>query len=121
MVLRRTHEEILRLIDDDVIGRMIATFEVFGVNSLKTVSPPPGALAGDVIDAAAFDGDGRLQLTLQRARVEIDLARTGGLEFGVGDADGARPTGRVSFVDGSRLDFKEPAKTKRITFSVWHS
>lgn len=28
------------------------------------------------------------------------------------------PTARVLFSDGSALDFKEPAKTKRITFTI---
>jgi hypothetical protein len=121
MPLCRNEDDVLTLIHDEVIGRRIVKFEIFGINSLKTVAPEPSALAGEAILSASFDAQGRLHIQLQNARLEVDLARTGGLDFGSNDDGGTRPTARVSFADGTRLDFREPAKTKRITFSLWRT
>lgn len=121
MALCRDQNDVLALIRDEVVGRRIAKFEIFGINALKTVAPPPSALTGDAVLSAAFDGQGKLQIQLQNATLEVDLARTGALEFGI-DADaGSRPTGRVSFDDDTRLDFREPGKTKRFTFALWQT
>lgn len=122
MTIIRDPDEVLKLIHGRIVGHAISAFEVFGVNSLKTVTPRPSALEGEVVASAAFDNAGCLHLSLQRTRLEIDLARTGGVEVFSGVTDstsrGPRPTARISLSDGTSLEFKEPAKTKRITFTL---
>jgi hypothetical protein len=108
-----------------VAGRKIASFRVYGVNSLKTLDPPIDDLVGDeVVDLVPQEGTSRVEMICRDHNVDIDLARTGRLTT-LPDAGpwspsngGPMPTARVIFDDGSGLDFREPAKTKRIAFSL---
>lgn len=110
---------------DRVAGKKIGSFQVYGINSLKTLDPPLDALIGEeVVDLLAQSDGRRVELVCHDHTIEIDLARTGRLAV-VGEArawsptdGGPMPTGRLIFDDGTGLDFKEPAKTKRITFAV---
>ncbi len=107
-------------------GKQVAALQVYGVNSLKTLDPPLADLAGDVIAGVQpGSGDGRrLDLILDRHVVKVDLARTGVAVFlpsaqpWTPSGRSNPPTGRLILTDGSGVDFKEPARTKRITFSV---
>ncbi|MEV4630463.1 hypothetical protein AB0J90_29785 [Micromonospora sp. NPDC049523] len=108
-----------------VAGKKIGSFRVYGINSLKTLDPPLDALVGDqVVDLLAKDDVRRVELVCLDHIIDIDLARTGRLTA-LGEAGawspaggGSMPTGRLIFDDGTGLDFKEPAKTKRVTFAV---
>jgi hypothetical protein len=108
-----------------VVDKKIRSVHVYGVNSLKTLDPPLDELVGDqVVDFVAQDDVRRVELVCRNYIVAIDLARTGRLIV-LSDAGTWRPgsgspmpTGRVIFDDGTGIDLKEPAKTKRITFAV---
>lgn len=98
--------------------------EVLGINALKTVAPPPSAVIGESVIGAAFDGVGRLHITCGQLMIEVDFARTGGIEVATTlaqwrpEGKTIPPTGRLLLVDGSGVDFKEPGRTKRITFAI---
>lgn len=108
-----------------VVGKIISSFRVYGINSLKTLDPSLDALIGDQIVDLLAQADGRrVELVCRDHVIDIDLARTGKLA-GLDEASpwnlaggGPMPTGRLIFGDNTGLDFKEPAKTKRITFAV---
>ena len=59
-------------------GEAIATLQVLGINSLKTLSPTPEALAGEVIILASRAmgrgplGDGRISFVLQYGEKSIN-------------------------------------------------
>jgi hypothetical protein len=104
-------------------GQEIAGLQVLGVNSLKTLSPPPEAVVGEVITGI---DSGERTITIHTANHQIvcDLQRTGRIvrlasaepyQLAAGTT---RPTVRLLLGDGSGLDLTEPAKTKRITVSV---
>lgn len=106
-------------------GKQVAALQIYGVNSLKTLDPSLADLTEDVIVGVQPGGDGRcLDLILDRHVVEVDLARTGVAVFlpsaqpWTPSGRSQPPTGRLILTDGSGVDFKEPARTKRITFSV---
>lgn len=122
--LIRDQLEVLRVLESGVVGKEIVLLEILGINALKTVAPAPSAVAGESVVGLRFDGGGRLQLECRQLMIEVDFARTGGIEVSKSLSpwrpEGTRipPTGRLLLVDGSGVDFKEPGRTKRITFAI---
>lgn len=108
---------------DRLRGREIATFQVLGINSLKSLSPTPEDLIGEVI-AESEVVERILTVRTTNLSITFDLQRTGRLVWLESAApyrptDGtSRPTVRLLLTDGSALDFTEPAKTKRITVTL---
>ena len=104
-------------------GEEIATLQVLGINSLKSFSPMPDALAGDTIESSIV-ADRLFTVTTTGHEVAVDLQRTGKLvwlssgEPYVMSAGSSRPTVRLVLASGQGLDITEPAKTKRITVTV---
>ncbi|WP_147376327.1 hypothetical protein [Micromonospora radicis] len=108
-----------------VAGKKIESFRVYGVNSLKTLAPSLDDLVGDqIVDLVAQDDARRVDVVCRDHVIAVDLERTGKLAAlreaaAWSPAAGTpMPTGRMTFEDGTGLDFREPAKTKRITFAV---
>jgi hypothetical protein len=104
-----------------LIGRRVELFEVYGINSLKTTSPPLSNVAGTTIKSVELSDDRRiLSIATSTATITINLERVGywSLEPGMKGwavGDGPAPTARL-VLDGSEvLNFAEPNKTKRIT------
>lgn len=115
----------VELARDRAVGKKIRYVRVYGVNSLKTLAPSLDELVGDqVVDFVAHEDVRRVELVCGNYIIDIDLARTGRLMI-LSEADiwtpgsgSPMPTGRLIFDDGTGIDLKEPAKTKRITFAV---
>lgn len=104
-------------------GQKIAALQVFGINSLKTVSPSPEALVGEVVTAVDI-AERRISIYTTGHCISLDLQRTGRLVF-LESAEPyrlvgmvSRPTIRLLMAGGSALDLTEPAKTKRITVTI---
>ena len=119
MASTQTTEEIHNMLSR-LEGQEIASLQVLGINSLKSFSPAPDAIVGEVI--AASDVKGRtIRIRTSKFQVTIDLQRTGrvvplsGAEPYALAAGSSRPTVRLLLIDGTGLDLTEPAKTKRIT------
>ncbi|MEV5232371.1 hypothetical protein [Streptomyces pseudogriseolus] len=112
----------VELITDKALGREVASFEVFGINSLKTLEDP-AQISSQVLREAELSED-RISLTFDTMRIEIDLQRAGSVvwsneQLSVDDtAVSRRPTGRLVFCESGVLSFEEPAKTKRIGFWI---
>jgi hypothetical protein len=122
MATIQTSDEIQTLLAP-LEGQQIATLQVLGINSLKSMSPMPEALAGDVIESTNVQG--RLfSITTTNHQVVFDLQRTGKIVWlpnaapHVMTAGSARPTVRLVLADGKGLDLIEPAKTKRIAVTI---
>lgn len=104
-------------------GEAIATLQVLGINSLKSLLPTPEAVAGHVIESTSVAGRLVVAMTSSHQMV-FDLQRTGRLvwlseaEPYVMTAGSSRPTVRLVLASGHGLDLTEPAKTKRITVSL---
>lgn len=105
-----------------LVGEEIAQLQVLGINSLKAVAPSPLELVGRQVTATEVNG--RI-VTFQAGnlRAQIDLQRTGRLAWldhatpaSLGDP--SLPTLRLLLASGSALDFREPAKTKRISVRI---
>lgn len=115
----------LRSLQEHVMGKKISFIQICGINSLKTLHPAPDDLVGcHVVDLVVDERRRHLVLVADRYRLFVDLARTG-TAVPVADATpwsvaggGSMPTARVIFDDGTGLDFREPAKTKRVTFTI---
>jgi hypothetical protein len=110
------------LISQKATGRTVLSFQVFGINSLKTLLDP-AQLANQTLIKAELR-DNLLSLVFDKNRVDVDLQRTGTVtwvdtEFTQDDTPAARrPTGRLIFKKSGILEFTEPAKTKRIGFWI---
>jgi hypothetical protein len=104
-------------------GEEIAAFQVLGINSLKSMSPPPDALEGEIVESVRVS-DRQLSVSTVGHTIDVDLQRTGKLvwlkEAGpyVFSVSGSRPTVRLVFAGGHGLDLTEPTKTKRITVTI---
>lgn len=104
-------------------GEEIATLQVLGINSLKSLSPRPDAVAGDLIESASAVGRLITAITSSH-QVVFDLQRTGRLVWlreaapYVMTGGSSRPTVRLVLASGHGLDLTEPAKTKRITVTL---
>ena len=126
MALVRDPEALLELVRTEVVGKVISAFEVYGVNNLKTVAPPLTDLTGKRVSDTHINSSAHLILEIQKYRLEVNLERTGGLvvsetsepwRLGGG---GPQPTARMVLEGGRAIDFREPGKTKRITFRLTH-
>jgi hypothetical protein len=122
MAAIQTSDEI-RFIAARLHGQEIATLQVLGINSLKSISPMPDALAGDVIESTSVENR-QFTVTTAQHHVVFDLQRTGNLVW-LGNATpyalnvgSSRPTVRLILTDRQGLDLTEPAKTKRITVTI---
>lgn len=108
---------------DRIKGQKIAALQVLGINSLKSLSPSPEALAGEVVTATDIV-ERIISINTASHIISFDLQRTGRVvlleaaepyRLAVG---AVRPTVRLVMNDGSGLDLTEPAKTKRITVTI---
>ncbi|MBO0883867.1 MAG: hypothetical protein J2P17_26745, partial [Mycobacterium sp.] len=122
MAVTQTSDEIQSLLSR-LEGHKIATLQVLGINSLKSMSPRPDALAGDIIESASLE-DRQFTVTTASRHIVFDLQRAGRLVWlrsatpytmSMGTP---RPTVRLILTDGQGLDLTEPAKTKRITVTI---
>jgi hypothetical protein len=105
-----------------LVGRTVAEFSVLGINSLKSVTPAPTALAGTEIVGTSVR-DRILELRTQAYLVQIDLQRAGRLIWfdtppSAAAGTASRPTVRLLTQNGDGIDFAEPAKTKRISVHI---
>jgi len=104
-------------------GQEIAALQVLGINSLKSLSPMPHALEGELIESSAVE-DRQFTVVTTRHEIAVDLQRTGRLVWLVTagpyvmTVGSSRPTVRLVLRSGQGLDLMEPAKTKRITVTV---
>ena len=115
--------EVIGSILERLNGHEIAALQVLGINSLKSVDPPPHALAGLTIKSTGVS-DRVFRLLVGAYEVVIDLQRTGKVVW-LDSAepfqmapDVTRPTVRLILADGTGIDLTEPAKTKRITVAL---
>jgi hypothetical protein len=122
MAIIQSSAEIISLLER-LKGQRIGALQVLGINSLKTFSPPPEALVGEVVTAVDVV-ERTVGVYTATHLISFDLQRTGRVVLlesaepyqhvaGVG-----RPTVRLLMADGSGLDLTEPAKTKRITVTI---
>lgn len=122
MPATQTYDEIQSLLTR-VEGQTILTLQVLGINSLKSISPMPDALAGDVITSASAN-DRLITVLTADHQLVFDLQRTGKLVWlasavpYVMAPGSTRPTLRLIFANGQGLDLTEPAKTKRISVTI---
>lgn len=119
-VVVRDPAAVVSLLRQEVVGRVVRSLEVYGINALKSQSPALTALAGQAVGAVEVRSAAVLVLVLRDMDLEVDLQRAGGVSLlaeagGWTFGDGSQPTLRLLFEDGSGLDFKEPSRTKRIT------
>lgn len=104
-------------------GREIASLQVLGINSLKSLSPMPDAAAGEVVSECE-SVDRVVTVRTSNLSITFDLQRTGRLVWHQSaepyrlTAGASRPTVRLLLTDGTGLDLIEPAKTKRITVTI---
>lgn len=115
---KQIHEILERL-----NGQEIAGLQVLGINALKSLSPMPHELIGDIVVATVVS-DRVFTISTDVHTIVVDLQRTGRLvwvdsaaPYTLGAVTG-RPTVRLLLADGSGLDLTEPAKTKRITVTL---
>ncbi|MFZ4240708.1 hypothetical protein ACOZGD_36795 [Streptomyces murinus] len=108
---------------DRIKGQKITALQVLGINSLKSLSPSPEALSGEVVTATDIV-ERIINIKTASHIISIDLQRTGRVvlleaaepyRLVVGTV---RPTVRLLMNDESGLDLTEPAKTKRITVTI---
>lgn len=120
MTVCRAPEDIVQLLQDRVVGKTVRDLEVHGINSLKSVNPTPGDLAGQEVLAAALVAQTQVEMRLSSAVALIDLQRAATAEYRPKlmpwtFQQGSQPTLRLLLADGSGLDFRESSRTKRIT------
>lgn len=125
MTIGKNGSDAVALIRPRILGKKVESFACFGINSMKTFEPAPDSLAGQAIESVDADADGRLRVTFQDSSLVVDFARTGravlieNAEPWTLRGNATRPpTGRLLLADGLAVDFAEPAKTKRIAFSI---
>ncbi|MFD0290675.1 hypothetical protein ACFWJS_05290 [Streptomyces sp. NPDC127061] len=122
MATTQSPAEIMTLLER-LMGQRIAALQVLGINSLKTFSPPPEALVGEVVTATGVL-DRTISIDTVSHMISFDLQRTGRViplenaEAYRPVAGVNRPTVRLLMADGSGLDLSEPARTKRITVTI---
>jgi hypothetical protein len=115
----------LKALRDHLVGKEVSALHIYGINSLKSVDPRPDQLTGDVIrDIRGAMDDRGLEISLGRHTIAIDLARTGTIVLlskaqpWTASRGSGPPTACLILTDGTGIEFKEPARTKRITFSI---
>lgn len=103
-------------------GHHVEMLQVFGINSLKSVSPVPGALVGEAIRATSVD-ESRFTIDTENYQIVVDLQRSGKVVW-LANAQpytimaGSRPTDRLILANGQGMDLSEPVKTKRVTIAL---
>ena len=112
-------EELLALIR----GYEIVGMQVLGVNSLKSFTPSPSALVGQVVTGVDHL-DRTFTIRTTDFTITCDLQRTGRVVWldnaapYVTTPGTVRPTVRLVFSEGTGIDLTEPAKTKRISVTI---
>lgn len=108
---------------DRLQGGEVATLQVLGINSLKSISPTPDNVTGEIISGSDVV-DRVITVCTTNLSITFDLQRTGRLVWLESAepyrlaAGTSRPTVRLLLADGSGLDLTEPAKTKRIAVAL---
>jgi len=104
---------------DRAVGRVVAAVHPVAVNVLKTVDPPPSALAGLEIEGVARHGK-FLDLTVGGLHLVVHLARAGWLQWkpaqpAAPPRPGKGPLAlRVVLDDGAGFDLTEAGTQKRL-------
>lgn len=115
-------EQIQELLDR-LRGREVAALQVLGINSLKSISPAPETVTGEVISGSDVT-ERIVTVRSTNVTITIDLQRTGRVvwlesaEPYRSIAGVSRPTVRLLLSDGTGLDMVEPARTKRIAVAL---
>ena len=115
--------EIDDLLAVQLVGRSIGQMQVLGVNSLKTITPSPDALAGEQVQSARSE-ERVIVISTTGYEIRVDLQRTGRVTWlksaqpWLVSSGTPLPTIRLLLDDGTGLDFTEPAKTKRVTVTL---
>lgn len=122
----RTPSELEQFFEDHLRGRSVEQVLVHGFNSLKTLSPPLSALAGEIITSYTQESDAIFTLGVGGFVLRVDLQRVGALSWApslvpwtIGKP--SMPTGQILLEGGGGIQFVEPSKTKRITFTLYES
>lgn len=106
-----------------LLDKEIATLQVLGFNSLKSLSPTLETVIGERI-LGSHVMDRIITVLTSNLSITFDLQRTGRLVWlESGEpyrliAGAPRPTVRLLLADGSGFDLTEPAKTKRIAVTL---
>jgi hypothetical protein len=121
MAINQSADSFLEILNR-VVGERVAELQVMGVNSLKSVAPPPSDLAGLEITGVGLEAC-VITIDMGSHHATIDLQRAGRLHW-LARAERAKiglpnlPTIRLLLHSGAGLDFREPAKTKRIAITI---
>lgn len=107
-----------------LVGEQIDQVQVLSANALKTVFPPLATLCNQRVLEAGFSDSRRISLVTSAATIGINLERTGRASWHESASpwtpgQPAAPTIRILTLGGSALDLTEPARTKRITISLF--
>jgi formamidopyrimidine-DNA glycosylase len=116
-------EGLVRFLAGRLTGRTVTAVEIGAISALKTYDPPPGALVGERVTAAARHGKW-IDLETTGPHLITHLARAGWLRWS--DAltrtpvrPGKSPIAlRVRFDDGSGFDLTEQGTRKRLAVHV---
>ncbi len=106
------------------IGRSVRGFTVLAINALKTLDPPLTSIVGSRIETVSVEDPQRVVIHMEALDLIVNLERTGRLLWTPSSAPWVPTPGRVSptarllLDDGGGIDFKEPSRTKRITFAL---
>lgn len=112
-------QALVEFLRERVVGRVVARVDVPGFHVLKTVDPPPSALAGLEVTGAARHGK-FLDLDVSGVHLVAHLSRAGWLHWRAAlpaapPRPGKGPIGvRVHLDDGSGFDLTEAGTQKRL-------
>lgn len=124
MAVVREPDALLELLHIEAVGKVVSSLQVYGINNLKSFLPPLEALAGERVSGATMDPSSHLILQIDSYRLHVNLERTGGIvvhdtvEPWRPGSVGPQPTARLLLQGGRAIDFREPGRTKRITFRL---
>lgn len=113
-----------QVLEQHAVGRTVRDLTVLAINALKTLDPPLTSVVDGRIETVSVDDPQRLVIHLETVDLIVNLERTGRLVWtptlGPWTPCPGRvpPTARLLLDDGSGIDFKEPARTKRITLAL---
>lgn len=121
MAALQSTDEVLRTLNR-LVGESVAQLQVLSVNGLKSVEPSPSDLVGSKITAVSAT-ERVLTMDIGIYTASVDLQRTGRVLW-LDRAEPAQvggpslPTIRLILQSGAGLDFREPARTKRISVEI---
>jgi hypothetical protein len=121
-VTSRASVALTTLSQSGLIGQKIRDWSCYGINSVKGLRPLNTAV-GECIRGHSIEGD-LLLIETDTLIVKVDFARTGSvrtypqLDCWKPTLASRPPTARLITDGGSGVDFIEPGKTKRITFTI---